>query len=237
MSTLGKPHIHHRITDSTNLRLRELAEAGAQHGTTVTADEQAAGRGRQGRAWFAPPRSALLYSVLLRPLGDRPLLPLSVPLAVAETAESLAPIDCKLKWPNDVWVDGRKLAGILIEGRPAPPGKEEESWAVVGVGLNVAIPPEAFPQELRERSASIGSGATVEAAKQALDERLTHWVDQPAAAVLAGFRERDALRGRDLSWDGGAGVAAGIDDAGHLLVDTGEAEPVALGAGEVHLTL
>jgi BirA family transcriptional regulator, biotin operon repressor / biotin---[acetyl-CoA-carboxylase] ligase len=234
--TIGSPHIHHRHTDSTNIRLRELAEAGAPHGTVVTADEQDAGRGRQGRRWFAPPGTALLYSALLRPLADRPLLPLAVPLAVAEAAESLAPIECELKWPNDVWVDGRKLAGILIEGRPQPPG-QDGSWAVVGVGLNVAVPPDAFPEELRETATSIGHGASVEGAKRALDERLSHWIEQPAAAVLGGFRERDALRGRRLSWEGGGGVAAGIDESGHLLVDTGEGKPVALGAGEVHLDL
>ena len=233
----GEPHIHHRHTDSTNLRLRELAEAGAVHGTTVTADEQGAGRGRQGRSWFAPPGSALLYSALLRPLGDRPLLPLAVPLAVAEAAESLAPIECRLKWPNDVWIEGRKVAGILVEGRPHPPGREEDSWAVIGVGLNVAIPQDEFPEELRETSISIGNGATVVAAKAALDERLSHWIGQPDKAVLAGFRERDALKGRRLSWEGGAGTAAGIDDAGHLLVDSDAGGQLALGAGEVHLDL
>jgi BirA family transcriptional regulator, biotin operon repressor / biotin---[acetyl-CoA-carboxylase] ligase len=236
MSTIGSPHRHYRHTDSTNLRLRELAEAGAPHGAVVTAGEQDAGRGRQGRSWFAPPGTALLYSALVRPLGDRPLLPLAVPLAVAEAAESLAPVECRLKWPNDVWIEGRKVAGILIEGRPQPPGRDG-SWAVIGVGLNVAVQPEAFPEELRDTATSIGHGATVDAAKAALDERLSHWIEQSAEAVLAGFRSRDALQGRELSWEGGSGTAAGIDDAGHLLVDTGKAEPVALGAGEVHLDL
>lgn len=234
---VGAPHIHHEQTDSTNVRLRELAEAGAAHGTTVTAGEQQSGRGRQGRSWFAPPGTALLYSALIRPLGDRPLLPLAVPLAVAEAAESLAPVGCELKWPNDVWIDGRKVAGVLIEGRPQPPGREDESWAVIGVGLNVAVPHDAFPEELRGTATSIGHGATVADAKAALDERLSHWIEQPPASVLEGFRGRDALRGRNLSWEGGSGTAAGIDDAGHLLVDVGRGEPVALGAGEVHLDL
>src|ERR1041384_3195185 len=81
----GAPHRHFRVTDSTNARARELVEAGAPGGTVVTADEQTAGRGRQGRSWTAPPRKALLYSAVLRPMDERHLLlPLSVPLAVCE---------------------------------------------------------------------------------------------------------------------------------------------------------
>jgi BirA family biotin operon repressor/biotin-[acetyl-CoA-carboxylase] ligase len=86
MPAFGRPHRHLLRTDSTNDRARELAAAGAPGGTVVTASEQSAGRGRQGRTWFAPPDSALLYSAVLRPLGDRPLLPLAVPLAVCEAA-------------------------------------------------------------------------------------------------------------------------------------------------------
>ncbi len=229
----GTPHRHHRITDSTNAQLKHLADAGAPHGTVVTAGEQSAGRGREGREWFAPPGSALLYSALLRPLGDRPLLPLAVPLAVAEAAESLSSLKCELKWPNDIWAGGLKLAGVLIEGRPEPGA----GWAVIGVGLNLTVADEDFPDELRGRATSVGHGATNGTAKAALDEALAAWVEAPEDKVLAGFRARDALRGRDLSWEGGSGTAAGIDDSGHLLVDTGAAAPVKLGAGEVHLNL
>lgn len=231
MSGFGAPHRHFRRTDSTNARLCELAAAGAAAGTVLTADEQDAGRGRRGRGWFAPPGSALLYSALLRPLGERPLLQLAVPLAVAETAESLASISCGLKWPNDVWVGDRKLAGVLIEGRPEAGG----GWAVIGVGLNVAVSEHEFPEELRETAISIGNGARVAAARQALNQRLGEWIDAGPERVLAAFRERDLLLGRRLRWDGGAGTAAGIDDSGHLLVDTDEGGRVSLGAGEVHL--
>ncbi|MGZ5342459.1 MAG: biotin--[acetyl-CoA-carboxylase] ligase, partial [Solirubrobacterales bacterium] len=122
----GAPHRHFRATDSTNARARELAESGAPGGAVVTAEEQSAGRGRQGRSWFAPLGAALLYSALLRPLGERPLLPLAVPLAVAEAAEALGAPGCRLKWPNDVWLEERKLGGVLIEGRPAGP---DGGWA------------------------------------------------------------------------------------------------------------
>src|SRR4249919_3025344 len=148
--SFGEPHHHFDSIDSTNKRARELAAEGAAHGTVVTADEQTAGRGRQGRTWTAPPGKALLYSAILRPLDERHLLlPLSVPLAVCEAAESLKPgLECAIKWPNDVWVEGRKLGGILIEARP------QDGWAVIGVGLNLTIERDEFPPELRETATS-----------------------------------------------------------------------------------
>jgi BirA family biotin operon repressor/biotin-[acetyl-CoA-carboxylase] ligase len=230
MTTFGSPRRHFRNTDSTNARARELAEAGAANGTIVTADEQSAGRGRQGRSWFAPPGSALLYSAILRPAdpGDRPLLPLSVPLALADAVEALAPVRCEVKWPNDVWIDGRKVGGVLIEGKPG-------SWAIVGVGLNVAV--DEFPEELRDTATSVGHDATVEAALAALNEGLLDWIDADPDRVRDAFAKRDALCGREISWDGGSGVAAGIDDVGHLLVALSGGGTVALGAGEVHLRL
>lgn len=233
MSAFGSPHRHFRRTDSTNARLRELAEAGAPQGTVVTADEQETGRGRQGRSWFAPPGSALLYSALLRPLDERPLLPLAVPLAIAEAVESLAPRRCGLKWPNDIWVDDRKLAGVLIEGRPHADG----GWAVIGVGVNVAIAEDEFPEELRGAATSIGEGVSVAALRLALDRSLGKWIEAAPKRVLGSFRARDVLRGRRLRWEGGAGTAAGIDDSGHLLVDDDDGTRLALGAGEVHLDL
>ena len=175
----GSPHRHFRVTDSTNARARDLAEAGAPGGLVVTADEQDAGRGRQGRSWFARPGSALLYSALLRPLGERPLLPLAVPLAVCEAAESLAPVECAVKWPNDVWVGTRKLAGVLIESRFERGGG---GWAVIGVGPNLTVARDELPEELRDTATSLAIEApdrtsSRSAAKLALDDALGSWVD------------------------------------------------------------
>jgi BirA family transcriptional regulator, biotin operon repressor / biotin---[acetyl-CoA-carboxylase] ligase len=228
----GAPHRHFRVTDSTNTRARELAEAGAPQGTVVTAAEQTGGRGRQGRIWFGPPGGALLYSAVLRPLDERHmLLPLAVPVAVCEAAERLeAGIQCGIKWPNDVWVEGRKLAGILIEARP------QDGWAVIGVGLNLAIEPHEFPAELRDTAVSLG-GASAERARAAVDAALGRWVEAEPAAILEQWRARDALRGREVSWEDGSGIADGVDDRGGLVVVTGSGERTVLGAGEVHLRL
>jgi BirA family transcriptional regulator, biotin operon repressor / biotin---[acetyl-CoA-carboxylase] ligase len=223
----GQPHRHFASTDSTNTRARELATAGAPHGTIVTAAEQSAGRGRQGRTWTAPPGKALLYSAVVRPLEERHLmLPLAVPLAVCAAAEELRPgIECGVKWPNDVHLDGRKLAGVLIEARP------QDGWAVVGVGLNLTIAPEEFPPELRETATSLGA----EISPQALSRHLARWLEADPATVLAGWRQRDVLRGREVSWDSGTGVADGVDERGYLLVVTADGDRVAVGAGEIHI--
>jgi BirA family transcriptional regulator, biotin operon repressor / biotin---[acetyl-CoA-carboxylase] ligase len=226
---IGSPRVHHRLTDSTNARARELAAAGAPHGTLVTATEQSSGRGRQGRTWSAPAGSALLMSLLLRELDKRsPLIPLAAAVAVCEAC---APVECGIKWPNDVWVERRKLAGILVEGRP------QEGWAVLGIGLNVTTEAGEFPEELRDTATSLrlaGAHASVEELLAALLRSLRGWLAAEPAAVLAAWRQRDALRGEAVRWADGEGRAAGIDDSGSLLVDT-DAGQVPLAAGEVHL--
>jgi BirA family transcriptional regulator, biotin operon repressor / biotin---[acetyl-CoA-carboxylase] ligase len=240
----GSPHRHFRRTDSTNERAKELAGAGAPGGSVITADEQSAGRGRRGHAWFAPAGSCLLYSGLLRPFAanEAPLLPLAVPVAVCEAAESVAPVRCQVKWPNDVWIDERKVAGVLVEARP------EEGWAVIGVGLNIAIPDDEFPAELRDTATSLlpmeaesglppGGAPGVRRALEPLNEALGRWVAASDDEVLSAFRARDALCGRRISWEGGEGMAEEIDERGHLVVERADGERVALGAGEVHLAV
>ena len=223
--TLGSPRVHRRVTGSTSLDARELAIAGAPHGTLVTALEQTDGRGRQGRRWHASPASALLCSLVLR--DPPPLLPIAAGVAVAELAGAQA----MLKWPNDVLLDGRKVAGILIEGRP------QERWAVLGIGVNVAVDLAELPEELRESAGTLGLGVdALEPALERLLERLERWLAAPAAEVTEAWRARDALFGAAVSWRGGSGTGAGIDAGGRLLVSLADGREVALDAGEVHLS-
>ncbi len=252
--SFGEPHHHFDSIESTNTRARELAAGGAPHGTVVTAAEQTAGRGRQGRTWTAPPNKALLYSAILRPLAERHLLlPLAAPLAVCDAAEELRPgVGCEVKWPNDIWLDGRKLAGVLIEARP------QDGWAVIGIGLNLSISTDEFPPDLRDKAVSLsgsveggpGKGRrslpavapptlarTPLSAAEVLSRHLNAWVEADQATVLGAWRERDALKGREVAWDGGSGVADGVDYRGYLLVRTPGGDRVAVGAGEVHLRL
>jgi BirA family biotin operon repressor/biotin-[acetyl-CoA-carboxylase] ligase len=244
--------VHLRRTDSTNERARELALAGAPHGTLVTASEQTAGRGRQGRQWSAPAGSSVLMSLLLRELP--PLLPLIAAVAVCEVAGEHA----RIKWPNDIVLDTSsasggvglaKLAGILVEGRP------QEQWAIVGIGLNVAVRLEELPASLRpdaSRHARASTGmpaatlglspADVEPTLTALIAALEQRLTEPAQTTLEEWRARDALRGREISWGTygadervGRGRADGIDGTGRLVVALADGGRTAIGAGEVHL--
>jgi len=263
---LGHPRVHLRRTTSTNERARALAAAGAPHGTVVTATEQTAGRGRQGRVWTAPPGRSLLCSIVIR---DPPrLLPLAAGAALAETVEAVtaggnppatatpaapqgdapgtgtpaapqgdapgtgtpATPRAQIKWPNDILVDGLKVAGILVEGRP------QERWAVVGIGLNVAVRAADFPAELTGHAGALGlEPDRIEPTLQALLRRLERWLVADAEEILAVVRARDALRGRPVRWAGGAGHGDGIDGDGRLVVLAPDHGRVALDAGEVHL--
>jgi BirA family biotin operon repressor/biotin-[acetyl-CoA-carboxylase] ligase len=235
MSALGRPRVHLRSVDSTNDRARLLAIAGAPHGTLVTASFQTAGRGRQGRRWTAPSDSSLLMSLLLR--SPPALLPLIAAVAVCDVAGDAT----QIKWPNDVVLpraDGlAKLAGILVEGRP------QEDWAILGIGLNVALRVDELPAELRERTATLGkSSDEIEPSLEQLLQALARRLAEGQAATLKAWRARDVLYGSEIAWGpqspagwAGQGRAEGIDGAGRLVVALADGGHAALHAGEVHL--
>jgi BirA family transcriptional regulator, biotin operon repressor / biotin---[acetyl-CoA-carboxylase] ligase len=208
--------------------VRALALAGAPHGTVVSADEQTAGRGRQGRSWSAPPGSSLLMSVLLR--DPPPLLSLVAAVAVCEAIGPAA----RIKWPNDIVFererDLTKVAGILTEGRP------QEGWAVLGIGVNAAVKIEDLPVQLHHRAGTLGLEAKqIEPLLQRLLDALQCALEYPAERLLADWSDRDVLRGHEVSFAGGSGLAGGIDAEGNLIVHRPDGVREALNAGEVHL--
>lgn len=233
--TLGTPRLHLRSVDSTNVRAQALAGSGAPHGTLVTAEAQTAGHGRQGRAWVTPPGRALACSLVLR---DPPrLLPMLAALAVADVAAAFdgAGRATAIKWPNDVLLDGRKVAGILAEGRP------QEGWVVLGIGVNVAVAQDGFPPELREVATSLGrTPADVEPLLALLLDRLAHWLAATPDQAMDAYRARDALAGREIRFGQRRGTAHGVADDGRLRVrvigdGADDGEELLLDAGEVHL--
>jgi BirA family biotin operon repressor/biotin-[acetyl-CoA-carboxylase] ligase len=142
---------------------------------------------------------------------------------------SVAGPSARLKWPNDVLLDGLKVAGILVEGRP------QEGWAVVGMGINVAVREDDFPAELRGRAGTLGlAPEAIEPLLARLMDELAGWVGAVPGEVLEAVRARDALLDRPVRWAGGSGRGAGIDGDGRLVVLTAGGR-VALDAGEVHL--
>lgn len=231
---LGLPRRHFRLVDSTNRVAGELAAAGAPHGTLVTATEQSAGRGRQGRTWVAPAGNSLLMSLVIREPSR--ILSLVAGVAVAEVVDTVAacPSRAMLKWPNDVLLDARKLAGILVEGRP------QDRWAVLGIGINVAVGSQDLPPEVRDRAATLGlEPADVERVLYALLSGLERQLDATDAEVPAALAERDYLRGREITWDTNAGpvtgIATGIDVGGGLRALLPDGSTTVLDAGEVHI--
>jgi len=229
VTTLGRPRLHLRETSSTNDRARELAAAGAPHGAIVTAGVQSAGRGRQGRIWSAPPGHALLLSMIVRGTGEAfALLPLAAAVAVAEVVGP----EARIKWPNDILIDDRKVSGILCEGRP------QEGWAIVGIGVNVAVRLEDLSAELRTTAATLGRPpSAVDDVLEGLLPALQRALALPPAELLTAWSARDGLRGRPIRWNGGSGIASGIDGVGRLVVELPAGGRTALDAGEVHLGL
>jgi BirA family transcriptional regulator, biotin operon repressor / biotin---[acetyl-CoA-carboxylase] ligase len=224
VTALGTPRLHLRSVGSTSDVARELALEGAPHGALVTAAGQTAGRGRQGRAWTTQPGAAVTMSLVLR--EPPALLPLAAAVAVARTCGD----DARIKWPNDVLVGGRKVAGILAEGRP------HEGWVVLGIGVNVAVSLAGLPAELHDKAGTLGRELRdVEPFLSSLLRALDDALSLPTASLLDAWRSRDALRGHEITWSGGTGTAAGVDGEGRLIVDLPDGGRTALNAGEVHL--
>ena len=217
----------HADLDSTNRQAADLARAGAPEGVVVVADHQTAGRGRLGRTWEAPPGSSLLMTVLLRPALDAArlhLVTMAVALAAADACVEVAGFAPGLKWPNDLVVGDRKLAGILAEA-----GFEASvpQWVVVGIGLNVN-----WPEALRAELSGIAVAANHVAGRNVDRELLLAQLLERLAghyssldSVAADYRRRCATIGREvrveLPGEMLRGRAIDVDDAGRLLVDTG----------------
>jgi BirA family biotin operon repressor/biotin-[acetyl-CoA-carboxylase] ligase len=228
--------------DSTNTHLVARARNGAPDGLVAVADEQHAGRGRLGRTWWSPPGGSLLVSVLLRPTVaiDRwPLLASAAGVAAAETLVALGDVPAQLKWPNDVLVRGRKIAGLLAEAEPAA------GAVVVGMGMNLRWTER--PPELE----SIATAVSLESAR-AVDRvavldgwlrRLDSWLHavehDPTAPARLRFahRQRSATTGArvrvELPQGELVGTALDVDEHGHLMVQRDDGAISTVEAGDV----
>ena len=229
----------------TNDRARELAEEGALHGEVVVAESQTAGRGRRGRAWSSPPGKNLHLSAILRPdlpPQRAPELTLVASVAACEACRK-AGVEAGIKWPNDLLVRGRKVAGILTE---LSAELDQIHWVVVGIGVNLNAGPDDLPPELRDVATSIAveRGQPVPRAlfAAALLAEMEHWLDRHAAEgfepIREAWRERSVTLGREVRMDGEAGettgIAEDIDASGALLVRT-RAGIVRVVSGDVRL--
>jgi BirA family biotin operon repressor/biotin-[acetyl-CoA-carboxylase] ligase len=230
----------HRVgtTGSTSDDALARVRAGAPHGTVLLADAQTKGRGRGGRTWISPPGANLYLSVILRPVllpHEAPPLTLAAAVAVCDAVRGLG---CRatIKWPNDVLVDDKKVAGILTESSTR--GGRLEA-VVIGIGINVnwtELPPELAPTAT---SLALALGHAVDRDRLASDllAALGQWIGRHladgAAPIARAWRERAATLGRRVSTIQGTGLARDIDDDGALIVELDDGETVLVRSGEL----
>lgn len=237
---------YHDVIDSTNIRARDLAEAGAPAWTVVLADSQSAGRGRLGRDFYSPQASGIYMSIIVRPdcsAQDANLLTIAAAAAVAESIELVCDVRVGIKWVNDCFVDGRKVSGILTE---AAVGVEEQClrYAVVGIGINVAPPPGGFPEGLENIAASIYTQPPESEVRNRLAAEVLRRYRPYAEALtlrayFPSYRERLFVVGRDVTLVRGkereeVHVQALADD-GSLVVRDAAGHTRHVASGEVSL--
>jgi len=245
--SLGQTCHYAPVLDSTNSSVRVLGQQGSPEGSMVLAEAQTAGRGQAGKTWISPPGRNLYVSVLLRPPiapAQAPLISLLTAVAVVDTLRQEG-ASCGIKWPNDVLIDGRKVAGILTELETY---RDTVRFVVVGIGLNVNMPRAALDRELgmiaptaTSLQAALARVLDREAVLASLMASLEHWYETYRAAGVAPLHEaweaRSLMRGRrvrastpEASWQG---TAEGISPSGQLLLRQDTGETLALTSAEV----
>jgi BirA family transcriptional regulator, biotin operon repressor / biotin---[acetyl-CoA-carboxylase] ligase len=239
----GRPLAVVGLTASTNDDAKLAARAGAAEGSAFVADAQSGGRGRLGRSWFSPPGENLYASFVLRPSFDPKRIPLVTLTAGLAAVDAIAPRVAKrrvgLKWPNDVYVDGRKVAGILSEAQ-VEGGRA--AWVVVGIGVNVRT--RSFPAELTERAtslalagaASLDRGALFVDIAAALWHRISMLREGKVDELVAAFATRDELAGRSITVDGAPATAIGIAQDGALVIRRPDGREASCVAGDVQVS-
>ena len=225
---IGQRIIRRQTVASTMDEIAALAQNGEPEGTVVVAETQTAGRGRGGREWQAPPGTGVLCSILLRPtvpasrLGT---LALVVGVTVAEAIEAETGQRCQLKWPNDVWLDERKVAGILIATRFEA---DRWPWVTVGIGINVNLPASSLPEGATSLLVATGQShdrsRLLEHLLDGFETAYAAFVAGDGIADLAGWRRRAALVGERVSVITAeatrSGILRDVDDDGALLLET-----------------
>lgn len=238
---LGRPLSVVALTGSTSDDAKAAAAAGAPHGSTFIADAQTAGRGRGGHIWYSPEGESLYLSIVLRPRVDAQavapialVVGVAVAIAIERRLGASLPVQVGIKWPNDLIVSGKKLGGVLVEGRLR--GAEVAS-IVAGIGVNVRT--ESFPADIAHRATSLRAIGCADLRRAALAASI---IDEIGRAIplfelrglepfLGELSRRDALRDQRVDVGGVIGSGEGIDAAGHLLLrgDDGELHRVTSG--------
>ena len=232
--------------DSTNNAAKELASKGAPHGTAVAADMQTMGRGRLGRSFVSPSGTGIYMSIVVRPdfaVELTPMMTTAAAVAVAEAVEMLSGHDTKIKWVNDVYLNGKKICGILTE---ASLGLETRTldYAVIGIGVNVRSVRGQFDTELSHIATSIEDETGVVVDRNRLCAEIMNRLEQHLASIpergfIEEYRRREFLTGNEITANIGkdtlTGKALGVDDNLNLIVEFPDGSVRHLGSGEANL--
>lgn len=242
----GKRYVYMDTTESTNLEARRLAQQGAEEGTVVVTEEQAAGRGRLSRGWYSPFGKGLWFSLILRPdfpPAEAPKCTLMAAVALTKAFHKMGLADAGIKWPNDILVNGRKLVGILTEMSGS---MEEISYIVMGIGVNVKMKQEELPEEIKQIATSLlMEGVDIERTEafKIILEELEHQyydvLDSGFEDTLNEWRKLSVTLNQEIEVRAPGntyeGVATDIDDDGNLLVKTTNGEVKRIVAGDVSI--
>lgn len=244
---IGQSIIYYERLGSTNDLAKVLAAQGVIEGTVVVAEEQSSGRGRRGRAWASPGGHGVWMSVLLRPKlspANAPKITIMAAVAVVRAIERVCGLKVGIKWPNDIVYKGKKLAGILTEMSAEI---DSINHIVLGIGTNVNVPLEAFPEEIQEKGTSllIATGqqvsrvAYLRALLEELEVAYVQFCTEQFDTILDGWRKHSVTLGEDVRVEGIGevlfGTAADIDSQGALLLRQKDGEMVKVLAGDVTL--
>jgi BirA family biotin operon repressor/biotin-[acetyl-CoA-carboxylase] ligase len=245
---IGKEILCFSKIDSTNREARDRAKGGAREGLVILADSQSRGKGRLGRSWESPPGTNLYLSIILRPPvdpSDAPQITLLAGVATARALSDVSGLKCLIKWPNDILLRGRKLAGILaeMEAEGARVG-----FVILGIGINVNWRREDFPADLGVKATSLRAESGKEISRAAVAAQLLRELEKEYTAFIReGFSPRLKDEWNRLSWINGkevtlslpegeiSGRALGLDTDGALLLLDGKGKTRRFIAGDVSL--
>lgn len=233
----------YKLLESTNLTAKELANAGAPAGTVVIAEQQSAGRGRLGRSFYSPAAAGIYMTVLLRPQESTEtsmLITSAAGIAVCRAVQTVAKVEPQIKWVNDVYLDGRKLCGILTEASMNFEAGNLE-YLVIGIGVNMTD--GDFPPELRDSAISLAEKNQGEAISRSrligeiLNELEIVTADLEKKTFLSEYRRRSFILGSEINIISPQGTeratALDIDDHGYLVVRMADGTQKSLSSGEI----
>lgn len=228
------------VTGSTNNDIKELAEAGEPEGAVIIADEQTAGKGRLGRSFWSPKNAGLYMSVLLRPTlaaADALSVTAAAAVSTAEAVDVLSGKNAGIKWVNDIYINGRKICGILAESAFDASG--EIRYTVLGIGVNVAD--IGFPDDIKDKAGAVGADISIrpKLAAEILTRFFAYYDRLPSKSFMDEYRRRSVLTGKLIEYERGgvmySGTVIGTDDDAKLIVRDEAGNVSLLSSGEVNI--